>query len=88
MIPWMRALREGALAGSLASLASAVALLAAGQRSGRPAAPGNAISHRIWGDVALRRDAPNARHTALGYMIHHGASLFWSTLHVQPGTSP
>jgi hypothetical protein len=84
MIPWMRALRQGAWAGSLASMLSALALAVAGhRREGEPFAPVNAISHWVWGDPALREDGADLRHTALGYLIHHGASLFWSTLHAQ-----
>ena len=84
MIPWKRALRHGAWAGSLASVFSTLALAAAGQRRERePIAPVNAISHWVWGDPALREDGADLRHTALGYLIHHGASLFWSTLHAQ-----
>ena len=84
MISWTRALRQGAWAGSLASVFSAAALLVAGQRRERePVAPVNAISHWVWGDPALREDGADLRHTALGYLIHHGASLFWSTLHAQ-----
>ena len=84
-------MRDGALAGSLASLLSAAALVVCGQRRERePAAPVNAISHWVWGDAALEKDRPTLRHTALGYLIHHGASLFWSTLHTRawgpPGT--
>ena len=84
MVSWKHALREGALAGSLASVLSGAALVVAGQYRGRrPAAPVNAISHWVWGDPALREDEPSVRHTALGYLIHHGASLFWSTLHAR-----
>jgi hypothetical protein len=46
MSPWKQALREGAIAGSFASLVSTAALLLAGRReNGHPAAPVNAISH-------------------------------------------
>ena len=89
MISWTRALAQGAWAGSLASAFSALALLAAGHRRERePLAPVNAISHWAWGDAALHEDKADWRHTALGYAIHHGASLFWSTLHAQAFSGP
>lgn len=81
---WKQALREGAIAGSCASVASAAALLAAGRHNGQhPAAPVNAVSHWLWGDPALRRDAPSWRHTFAGYVVHHGASIFWAVLHAR-----
>jgi hypothetical protein len=89
MASWKQSLRDGALAGSLASVLSAAALLAAGQRRlRRPAAPVNAISHWAWGDAALHVDRPTVRHTVLGYLIHHAASIFWSTLHVRTWGRP
>jgi hypothetical protein len=84
MDPWKRALREGMVAGSTASVLSAAALALAGRREdGRAAAPVNAISHWFWGGRALRQDAPSWRHTAAGYVVHHAASVFWATLHAR-----
>ena len=84
MNQWIQALREGAFAGTLASLLSTVALLVAGRReNGDAAAPVNAISHWFWGRCALRQDGPSLRHTLAGYLIHHGASVFWGTLHAR-----
>jgi hypothetical protein len=89
MASWNEALRRGLLAGSLASVLSPAALVAAGRRrNGDATAPVNAISHWAWGDPALHRDGPSWRHTALGYAIHHGASLFWSTLHMRAWGTP
>jgi hypothetical protein len=89
MSSWKQTFRDGALAGSLASILSAAVLVAAGQRRSRdPAAPVNAISHWVWGDSALRKDKPTLRHTAVGYFIHHAASLFWSTLHMRAWGRP
>jgi hypothetical protein len=90
MHPWKQALREGAIAGSVASLASTAALAAAGRReNGEAVAPVNAISHWLWGDPALRKDGASLRHTLAGYAIHHGASVFWATLHARAwGTRP
>jgi hypothetical protein len=90
MGPWKKALREGAIAGSVASLASTAALAAVGRReNGSAAAPINATSHWLWGRPALRKDRPSLRHTLTGYAVHHGASVFWATLHARVwGTRP
>jgi hypothetical protein len=77
-----RALREGATTGSAASILSTAALALAGRReNGTCAAPVNAISHWVWDHPALRQDGTDARHTVTGYLIHHGASIWWGTLH-------
>lgn len=82
MHSWRDALREGVVAGTAASLASAAALALAGRREdGRAAAPLNAVSHWFFGRKAFRKDGPSARHTLTGYAVHHGASVFWATLH-------
>jgi hypothetical protein len=84
MSHWKQVLREGAIAGSLASVASAAALLAAGRRdNGHAAAPVNAISHWVWDRPALLKNRPSLRHTLVGYLVHHGASFFWAILHAR-----
>ena len=84
MTSWEQALREGLVAGSVASLLSTVALVLAGrQENGHAAAPVNAISHWFWDRQALRANRPSLRHTLAGYLIHHGASVFWGTLHAR-----
>ncbi len=81
---WKRALDEAIISGSIASIASTVALAVAGRReNGHPAAPVNAISHWVWDREALYKDRTTARHTLTGYLVHHGASLFWATLHAR-----
>lgn len=80
---WLRALREGAVAGSAASVLSSLVLAALGARQGHPAAPLNAASHWLWGDEALQRDAPSLRHTLVGYLTQHAASVLWATLHAR-----
>ncbi|HET6828764.1 MAG TPA: hypothetical protein VFH35_08790, partial [Ramlibacter sp.] len=71
MRSWKPTLREGLIAGSVASLVSTAVLLAAGRMEPRRAlAPVNAISHWIWGDLALRQNEPSLRHTLTGYLIH------------------
>lgn len=82
------------VAGSLASVFSAVALVLCGQReTGSPAATLNAVSHWCWREEALYRQGADVRHTVLGYLIHHGASVFWGALlawalHGKPAGKP
>jgi hypothetical protein len=83
MTTWKQALREGAVSGSCASLLSAAYLAWAGHRHGKMAAPINAVSHWLFGNRALRRDAPSLRYTLTGYLIHHSASIFWGVLHAK-----
>ncbi|MDT0139384.1 hypothetical protein [Acidovorax sp. PRC11] len=78
-IDWNRTLREGAIAGGWASVLSTVALLCAGRRQARATVtPVNAVSHWFWGDSALREHRTRLSHTLPGYLIHHGASVFWA----------
>jgi hypothetical protein len=84
MDEWKQAVREGAIAGSIASLASTAALALAGRHeNGDSAAAVNAISHWFWDQRALRADGPSLRHTLTGYLIHHAASVFWGILHAR-----
>jgi hypothetical protein len=73
---WTRAL----LSGTAASIASALVLALAGRRElGDAAAPLNGPSQWIWGRHAPYRNGFSARHTLVGYAIHHLASVFWAT---------
>ena len=83
MPTWKQAFREGAVSGSLASVLSAAYLAWAGHRRGQPAAPVNAVSHWVFGDPALRQGQPTVSHTLTGYLIHHGAAVFWGVLHAK-----
>jgi hypothetical protein len=84
MSGWKRAVKEGMVAGSVASLASTAALAMAGHcENGHPAAPVNAISHWFWDPEALGKNGPSIRHTLTGFLVHHGASVFWATLHAR-----
>jgi hypothetical protein len=79
---WKQALREGAITGSLASILSTAVLAIAGARQNRSAvAPINAASHWIWGDESLHEDGATLRHTLLGYLTQHAASIFWAALY-------
>ena len=80
--PWQDALREGLVAGSLASVVSTAVMALAGLReAGSAWAPTNAVSHWLWGDEALRQDEPSWRYTGVGYVTHHLAAVFWAALH-------
>lgn len=83
MSTWKQALREGVVAGSLASIFSAAYLAWAGGRRGEPAAPLNAMSHWFFGNRAIREDEPDPVYTLAGYLNHHAASIFWATLHAK-----
>jgi hypothetical protein len=78
---WPQAWSAGLLSGALASIASAVALAAAGKRElGDAAAPLNGPSQWIWGKHAPYRNGFSVRHTVVGYAIHHLSSTFWAAL--------
>jgi hypothetical protein len=81
MESWNTAFRRGLVGGATSSLLSTAALALLGrQQAGSAYAPTNAVSHWIYGDEALREDAPTLRHTVPGYLIHHGSAMFWSVL--------
>jgi len=80
--PWSHAARDAAVSGAAASIASALVLLACGAREdGHASAPVNAVSHWVWEEQATRQNRPSLRFTALGYVIHHAAALFWASLY-------
>jgi hypothetical protein len=81
---WTQALREGAVSGTTGSLLSTLALLALGrQQVGSAAAPINAVSHWLWDGEALHADRPSWRHTLVGYLTQHAASVLWATLYAR-----
>lgn len=45
------------------------------------AAPLNATSHIIWGDKAARHDRFSFRYTLTGFLLNHGASIFWASIY-------
>lgn len=76
------ALAEGAVAAAL----SAATLAWRGRSdSGSAVAPINAPSHWLWGREAIRSEAVDARHTALGAAVHGASSVFWSGLYAWIG---
>ena len=79
--PWRRTLGRAAISGSLAAVASTLALVVLGRlASGSGYGPNNAVSHWLWGKRATRQDGPSAKYTLLGYLTHHGAAIFWALL--------
>lgn len=79
---WPEAMRDGAVSGSLASLASTAALAASGEKeTGTPYAPTNAVSHWFWGERAAHQDDLSARYTLLGYSIHHASATLWAVIY-------
>jgi hypothetical protein len=79
---WRTALKRGVISGSMASLASAIALAMLGKAEiDNPVAPINGPSQWIWGRFAPYRNRFTARHTVIGYLIHHAASVFWASLY-------
>lgn len=57
----------------------AVMRIPCGARDCRGAlAPVNAISHWIWADEAISKQGGSIKYSAVGYGIHHAASIFWA----------
>lgn len=70
------------LAGTVAGALSEWALARCGQRdTGSAAAAVNAPSHWLWGEEAIRADAPSLRHTGLGAVVHWASSVLWGTVY-------
>jgi hypothetical protein len=75
-------LHDAILSGSSASLASAGALAIYSKlETGSAAAGMNGPSQWVWGVRAAKTNRPSLKHTAIGYVIHHGTSIFWALLY-------
>ncbi len=73
---------DAVVSGTAASLASAGALMASSKlRNGSAAGGLNGPSQWLWGEAEAYTREPTLRHTAAGYVIHHGTSIFWAALH-------
>lgn len=73
------ALRRAVISGTLAGITSAAAAALTGKReTGSYAAPLNATSHIVWGDKAARQDSPSLKYTLTGFLLNHGAAVFWA----------
>ncbi|WP_248309725.1 hypothetical protein [Bosea sp. Tri-44] len=70
------------LSGSSVSLATSIALsLLARAEGGSAVQPVNSTSHWYWGDRAARSRRMDMPHTVVGFVTHHGASLFWASFY-------
>lgn len=76
---WSQATRDGLVSGTIASVASTIALSILGKAElGKTAAPINGPSQWVWGRHAPYQDHFSLRYTIVGYAIHHAASVFWA----------
>ena len=79
---WRKAIRNGLVPGTVASIASTISLLILGRiELGETVAPINGPSQWIWGRHAPFKNHFSLRYTVAGYVIHHAASVFWAILH-------
>ena len=79
---WWKAIPNGFVSGTVASIASTVSLLVLGRvELSETAAPLNGPSQWIWGMRAPFQNHFSFRYTLAGYAIHHAASVFWAILY-------
>lgn len=76
------ALRRAVWSGSVASVLSAMTLMACSKAEGDSAARAiNAISHWWWGKPAYLQGRWRLRFSVPGFAIHHASSILWATLY-------
>jgi len=76
-----RWLTDSIVSGSVAAISSAAALALRSKADEDSFAGGlNGPSQWVWGRRAARTRRASLRHTALGYAIHHGTSIFWALM--------
>ena len=95
---WDLSLRDVAVAaclsGTIATVASAVALAASARAEGKGAAqPLNATSHWLYGEDAASFREVDIDHTVIGLATHYAATIFWAFffeiwLAVRPTSTP
>jgi hypothetical protein len=74
--------RRAVFSGATASLFSAVALSICSRIDEGSYAGGlNGPSQWLWGRAEAYTRETSARHTAVGYIVHHLTSMFWATLY-------
>jgi len=77
---WQQLMKRAAISGTVASIASTLALGVRGRAEQSDASgPVNGPSQWIWGRGAARRRGVG-RHTLVGYLIHHAMSVLWGTV--------
>lgn len=77
----MSLLRNTAVGGTLATVATTAALLLAGDREGSRVAPLNAVSHIAFGDDAYEHEEPSLKHTTAGFTLNALATASWALVH-------
>lgn len=73
---------RGLVSGSVAAIASSLALVLLSKKESRTALSAqNAVSHWVWGEEATHRHGLSVRHTLVGYGIHHASAVFWGVIY-------
>ncbi len=81
MQDWSQVGLSALVSGTIASLASSVALALLAKAEGKAAPrPINATSHWLHGEGAAKVRGVDAEHTATGYLTHHGACVMWASI--------
>lgn len=76
---WLQSVLNVSISGTVAALMTSAALSILARIEGRSAIqPVNSTSHWYWGDAAGRSRRIDFPHTIVGFVTHHGASLFWA----------
>jgi hypothetical protein len=76
------AARRALFSGASASICSALALAVCSRIDEGSFAGGlNGPSQWLWGETEAYTRKPSARHTIVGYGIHHLTSVFWATIY-------
>lgn len=63
---------------AVSGVTTAVLAILARAEGEHPVQPVNSTSHWYWGEAAGRSRAVDLGHTLLGFVTHHGASVFWA----------
>jgi hypothetical protein len=79
---WNEAIEDALITGAIACAATALtAALCGARHRGSAVGPINATSHVVYGREAETVTNIDLRHTALGFAINAGASVFWALLY-------
>jgi hypothetical protein len=74
------------ISGGVAAIATTLVAALAGRRAtGSYAAPLNATSHFLWGDVAARKNPLSLKYTGVGLAANAGACVFWAVFYESLG---
>jgi hypothetical protein len=81
MRTWTDVAEDSLRTGTIAGVATTIAIAACGQAEERNAvAPLNAISHILWGDRAASQDDVSAEYTLTGLALNGAAVISWAAL--------